>query len=278
MKRYASILQSIQDFGKHSPLVDALVMIGSYAREKVPADEFSDLDLILFVKDPNAFLFSDHWLEGLGPYTISFVENTVGGLRERRMLFEGCLDVDFIFIPPDFPIREEFAGILKRGYRILLDKTGIGNTLEKLAKHLPVNDLPSREELITSTNDFWYHAVWTAKKILRGELWTAKNCMDCYMKNILLRFIELYTVVCTDESRDTWHNGRMIEKWADPVVLQKIPGIFSEYDREQMIEALFHMMELFRFLSIPIAEKLSYLFPHKAEEFALQWITQAFQE
>jgi len=49
---------------------------------------------------------------------------------------------------------------------------------------------PAPAEFLNAVNDFWYHAVWTAKKLRRGELWIAMSCLDSYMKRRLLQMIE----------------------------------------------------------------------------------------
>ena len=134
----------------------------------------------------------------------------------------------------------------------------------------------SKEDFINRANDFWYHTVWTAKKIKRGELWTAKCCMDSYMRNILLLFIEWYTRVCNGMEYDTWHNGRLLETWVDTRIAQKIPSVFSEYDKDKMVKALFSMMELFRFVAVSIAKNLSYEYPQKADDYATGWLNDEF--
>src|SRR5207244_90365 len=37
--------------------------------------------------------------------------------------------------------------------------------------------------------DFWYHAVWNARKLRRGELFVAKNACDGYLKALVLRML-----------------------------------------------------------------------------------------
>ena len=272
MEKYSALVKKICSLGEKSPLIDAVVVIGSYARTTVPADEFSDLDLLLFVKNTDAFVNHDDWLHTIENYYISFVENTIGGLKERRILFENCLDVDFIIVPSDYSFSDEFGGIFSRGYHVLLDKEDICRAIRKI-KIPPKTVCPvSEEDFINRANDFWYHAVWTGKKIKRGELWTAKSRMDSYMRNILLLFIESYAKLCNGMEYDTWHNGRMLETWVDTRIAQKLPSIFSEYDKDKMVKALFSMMELFRFISIPIAKYFSYEYPQKADDYATAWL------
>lgn len=57
----------------------------------------------------------------------------------------------------------------------------------------------SESEFLNLTNDFYFHNIWAAKKLLRGELWSAKMCVDAYLKNYLLKMIELY---CYQEGRN----------------------------------------------------------------------------
>ena len=76
--------------------VRAVVLVGSQARADLPADELSDVDLVLVVEEPAQFLESDEWLAPLGEALLTFVEETaVGGEQERRVLFRSGLEVDF---------------------------------------------------------------------------------------------------------------------------------------------------------------------------------------
>jgi hypothetical protein len=34
---------------------------------------------------------------------------------------------------------------------------------------------PAQSEFLDLVNDLWYHAVWTAKELRRGEMWTANH-------------------------------------------------------------------------------------------------------
>ena len=55
------------------------------------------------------------------------------------------------------------------------------------ATHVPSARPPTEQECLEAINDFWYHALWTAKKLRRGELLSAKGCCDGHLKELLLR-------------------------------------------------------------------------------------------
>ncbi len=97
---YERLLEKFVTWSQTRPDVRAAVVLGSRARVDRPADEWSDLDIVLIVTDPQPYLTSADWLRNFGEVWITFVEPTARGSEmERRVLFAGGLDVDFSVIP-----------------------------------------------------------------------------------------------------------------------------------------------------------------------------------
>lgn len=63
--------------------------------------------------------------------------------------------------------------------------------------------LPGEAELDQLCDDLWYHGLWTAKKLRRGELWTALECLDTYLR---------YRLAATFSGYDETSIGRAL--WA----------------------------------------------------------------
>ncbi len=281
MNRFSSMIENFVLWGRQNDDLYAAFMIGSQAREDHPADQYSDLDLVMVVENPDDYLLSDSWLEQIGKFHISFTEDTVGGAKERRILFEHALDVDFVILPKShfnaIIGSGEIGGILERGCRILIDKMGIRPLLPAFPVDKPARGLMAEAEFINIVNDFWYHTVWTAKKLVRGELWTAKMCVDSYMKWKLLALIECRALIQNGLDYDVWHNGRFLEEWADERTVQTLSGCFSHYEKEDMARALLCTMDLFRLAASEIADKLHYDYPKEADEYASAWVSAALQ-
>lgn len=279
MSRFAGILENFTRWGQQTEQLSAALIIGSQARNDHPADDHSDLDLLLIVNDPAYFLSHHEWLNQLGKVHISFEENTICGGKERRILFGGALDVDFVLLPYDrldtLLVAEELSGILSRGFRILIDKIGLAGRLPQTAA-TPRSFTPlPEEEFVNLVNDFWFHTVWTAKKLLRGELWTAKSCLDSYLKGKLLLMLECHAHALHGITYDTWHSGRFLEEWTEPWILEQLPLCFSAYGQETATQSLFSLMCLFRQVSVELSERLHYRYPKCAEEYATSWVQQA---
>ncbi len=163
----------------------------------------------------------------------------------------------------------EVQDVFRRGFRVLIDRDG---TLERLAvepgrKAVP----PTTDEFNEHLNDFLYHAIWTAKKIRRGELWVAKSCCDGYMKRLLLRMIEWHARAHHGWNYDTWFNGRFLESWAEPQVLSELAPAFAHYELDDLKKALGQTVRLHKSLSTETAKKLDYKFSNEmySETFRL---------
>lgn len=277
MGRYDQLIERIVRWGEREKSLHAALIIGSQAREDHPADENSDLDLILVVDEPETFIGSDDWLDEIGPFHISFVENTIAHERERRVLFTGALDVDFVLLPKD-SIQKleggEALGILCRGCRVLIDKIGLAPKLPKPKREAPSCRFLARRQFDNLVNDFWYHAILTVKKLRRGELWAAKFCMDSYMKWKLLSLVEIYAHALHGPDYDTWHEGRFLEEWAEDWILDRLSQCFAHYDKGDMQAALLSTMELFGSVAAKSAELLGYPYAQQIQEYSTAWVKE----
>ncbi|MGN0165520.1 MAG: aminoglycoside 6-adenylyltransferase [Lachnospiraceae bacterium] len=277
MDRYFEIKKRLISLAKSDEDIKAVVLIGSSTRDVIKADEYSDLDVIIASDNTEKWLFGDY-PEKLGDVKISFVEPTLGGGQERRVLFDGALDVDMIvFTPEQFEsaIKEGVASfVMNRGYEVLYDSENFSVLLkENISAQILHSDL-SEAEFNNIVNDFFFHTVWASKKILRGELWSAKMCVDAYLKNNLLKIIEAYSSI--KNNVDVWHDGRFLDRWAEKEILADLKTCFAHYNKEDLTAALFSTEKLFARLAEKTAEIKGYKYPDKAEKYAEKLLNEYF--
>ncbi|MBQ6890266.1 MAG: aminoglycoside 6-adenylyltransferase [Oscillospiraceae bacterium] len=277
MDRYSEIKQRLLSLAETSENLLAVIAIGSSARDYSKADEYSDLDLLLVCSNPASWLYGDLPMQ-LGKVKISFVEPAFGGGMERRILYSDSLDVDLIVLTPE-QMENAFQNgaapqVLSRGYAVLYDCIGISEILKRKLNILSPHRQMTEAEFINTVNDFWFHAVWSAKKILRGEMWTAKMCIDAYMKGLLLKIMELRS----SGQVDVWHNGRFLEKWAGADTITALGGCFAHYDRSDLMAALRHTGKLYSDLARAAAQNWGFAYPMEAERYALSLLTDYLEE
>jgi aminoglycoside 6-adenylyltransferase len=206
--------------------------------------------VVLFVDDPARYLDDDAWLGRFGEPLLTFVEPTpVGGFRERRVLFRDGLEADFA-IPPAAAAAEPPPGVatvFARGFRVLYDD-GIGVVVPtaRASEH----ERPTQAQLDQHSNDFWYHLLWAAKKLRRGELLLAKQVCDCYSTAYLVELARWRA-----RGADTWYGLRFFERWAGADLLEALGPTFARYEVDDVAKALRATGELFRKLEDEVAER-----------------------
>ena len=140
------------------------------------------------------------------------------------MLYDSGEDVDFALL--EVSAWRQFASLpearvtAERGYRVLYDELGLEAALEERDKARG-HAAPDAAAFTELASDFWYHALWTAKKLRRGEVYTAISCLDGHMKARLVTLLEWHARA-VDPGVDTWHGGRFLERWADPGALSAL--------------------------------------------------------
>jgi aminoglycoside 6-adenylyltransferase len=260
--------------------IRAAFVIGSQARTDHPADEWADLDLFILARDSRKIWESAGWLRNIGVPWITFVEQTPDGRGfERRTLFEGGLDVDFAPMDADamrktavHGVPPDMADVLRRGVRTILDKDGFAALIPAFDAEAPAVPPPVESEFLGLVNDYWYHAVWTAKHLRRGELWWANSCCDMRLANLLRRMMEWHARAKRGPKVDTWMRGRFLEEWADPKAVTALRSTFAHYDEEDVWRALRASMDLFHDLGAETAALLHFSYPAQGEEKARELV------
>lgn len=253
------VAAAVAEWASERPDVRAAAVVGSQARVETPADRHSDLDILLVVDDPEALLADVAWVAGFGEPVLTFLEPTaVGGRMERRVLYEDGQDVDFAVVSAHdlrgLVTDPAAAEVIRRGVRVLHDEVGLGDLASALPEPPPVGP-PSGDALLELASDFWYHALWTAKKLRRGEVFTAVSCLDGYMKARLVTLLGWHARAVSPDV-DTWHGGRFLERWADPGALAALEATYARYDLRDVARALWESIDLFQGLEEETARRL----------------------
>jgi aminoglycoside 6-adenylyltransferase len=266
----------------------AAIIVGSRARTDHPADAWSDLDLVIFSSDPGALLDDEAWLEAMGEPLITFREPTAVGIwEERRVLFANGCDADFSVLPADLvqqlhvmqpgdALYDETASVISRGCRVVVDTAGgLANTVSRIASHwLPVPMPPTQDVFEVTANDFWYHCVWTARKLRRGELMVAHECLDGNQRYLLMQMIRWLA----ERDGTVWHGTRYMEEWAPSHVMERLPATWAVHTRDDILRALVAMMDLVADLTLEIATAYELDMSRDEESSARAWVRQVSGE
>jgi len=104
-------------------------------------------------------------------------------------------------------------------------------------------------------SDFWFHALWAARKLRRGEVLTALGCLDRLLLSNLVTLLRWHAL-SLDPSVDTWHGTRFVERWADPGALATLETVVPGYGVRDVARGLWATIDLYQGLEEETARRL----------------------
>ena len=258
---YETLEANIITWAAAQPDVRAVLAVGSKARGD--ADQWSDLDLLLFTRDRERYS-TDDWLQPFGEVWLTYKDRAGPNDPEWFAIYEGGLKVDIVllhFEEPDTDLetllqRYPYQNVFARGIKVLFDQSGPSRVLPPKPVDLPQS--PTQAEFMHVVNGFLLESVTTAKFIARGDLWRAQHWLAYDLRPNLLKLIEWHA-----SGRDVWYNGRFMASWADPRALDALPQTFATYERESLQSALTTLLNLCLLVGDETADRFGFTFPRE---------------
>jgi aminoglycoside 6-adenylyltransferase len=195
----------------------------------------------------------------------------VEGEPERLALYEGGLQVDFVFNPhttlaaaAQMLASGELPDTVHRGVRVLIDKDHL-LPAPPAPGQPPAAPPPTQAEFNQALEAFWFGAVYCAKQLRRGELWMFQNGSGGMLWN-LLRMVEWTSRAAHGWQLDTWHAGKFIAEWADPRAYAALSKVFAHFDESDGWQALQARLDLFHRLARELAGERGFPYPAALED------------
>jgi aminoglycoside 6-adenylyltransferase len=273
--------ERIVAWANSQPAIRAVLVVGSQARRDRPADEWSDLDTMVFCTDYEPYWASKDWLGEMGTLWTAIPGHTSGDDPEWLALYDGGFKVDYVLFPVDALRRlaqaEQMDGVYQRGYYVLVDKDGWAARLPPPTYTPPSYERPSEHEFALAVNAFWYGAVYVAKQIRRRNLWVVKY-RDWTLKETLLRMVEWHARAMQGWEHDTWHDGHHMASWIDAGTWEALHDTFGRFGAADAWRALMASMALFARLAGETAAQLGYAYPQALDAQVSQYVDKLHSE
>ena len=126
----AAFLESAAQWAREREDVAALVLVGSWARGQNRPD--SDIDLVILTEKQMDYVH-DHGFAARFGKVKSAENEDWGACQSVRVFYEDGPEVEFGFVKPSWlalPLDPGTAGVLRDGYRFLVDKMGYEKRIE----------------------------------------------------------------------------------------------------------------------------------------------------
>lgn len=255
MSKANSLIHDIKKWAKDQPEVRAAILFGSQA-QRGQADPLSDIDLALFVTDPQALISDPSWAEAFGPIWLR-VGQQLETTTLDKILYEDGMLVDFaIYSVKDLAsMGEHLPEILTPGYKILVDKDKTARGLPKPCGQPRTPPRPTSEDYEQTLEAFWFDAIQLAKYLLRGELWRAKH-VDWRLKQGLLEMMGWHALLARGQEHFTTSEGKRLQEWTDPDTYISLMTVFGRFYPADSWRALEDTLKRFNALSAEVAQAL----------------------
>jgi aminoglycoside 6-adenylyltransferase len=268
MRTEKEILDEIKNWGLKDENVRVALMTGSRANPNTITDLFSDYDIEIVVKKAENYLGSDKWLSVFGEILAVIHINEKFTLR--MVLYKDYVRIDFrLYSAEDFKqyiAQNQLRQNWDTGYKILFDKDGITEKLEKPTYKAFIITKPDQEKFTSIVTDFWWDLTYVAKSLWRDELFYAKYMLDNIIRfSYLQTLIEWYAGMRNDWMITTNKHGRFFKRYLDTETWAEIEKTFAGFKLEETWDALFATSALFRRLSIAIANELNFYYPYQLD-------------
>lgn len=267
-------------WARSQPDIEALVQIGSRVQPGAVVDTWSDWDYQLITRNPENY-HNREWPTRIAPCWSAHFERTERGVTKLSAVFEGGLEADFVLLPAwqmklvCEAMRHPGAGtwypaalrrgirnlrlVARPGHRVVLGGPAWESRYGALAIDWPETGF-SEEDFRHHVAGFWRHAVWVAKKILRGELRAALRWSQVELREHAYALLEEEARL---DGRVPRPEARQAERWlADSRLAQTRLPIGPE--KSLLAAALLAEMALFSEISRNVASRRGFAVPDHA--------------
>jgi hypothetical protein len=116
---------------------------------------------------------------------------------------------------------------------------------------------PDEDAFAELTTDFWATALWAARKLRKGDVYVAVDCVNGAMKRLLVSLLSWHALA-VDPGAPVLDAGRFLERWADPGALAALEDAYARYDLRDVARALWVTIDLFQGLEEETVRRLGF--------------------
>jgi aminoglycoside 6-adenylyltransferase len=233
---HEQVISEVVAWATEEENIRLVVLVGSVGRGDAGVDELSDLDVQLYVTDPERLLADPTWHRRFGDVLV--VENLPNpGWYPTRLAYYVDGKIDFILTP----VADVGVDIYDEPFRVLLDKDQVAGRLPLDPAEHPI---PDEAEFSECVNWFYAAAIMGARCVVRNEPWLAK-VRDWDAKQELLKMIEWDHRARYGPDFHTWFLGKHLEQWVDSDVREALERCWGAFPVSDVGAALTATVELF---------------------------------
>lgn len=277
MRSEETMIELILKVAKEDTRIRAVGMNGSRINPQVRKDFFRDYDIVYLVTDMESFINNRNWIDVFGDRIIMqtpdesvlFPSESLNRFA-YLMLFTDGNRIDLTLVP--IQEKEKYCNedsLIK----ILLDKDGTMPEVQPPSDHHYWVKRPSADTFADCCIEFWWVSTYVAKGLWRREVLYAQDHMDICRK-MLLMMLEWQVGMEHGFSVSIGKSRKFLEHFVAEDTWSRLLQTYTDGRYENVWEALFSMMDLFRETSLTVSAANRYFYPLEEDQRVTQYIAQ----
>ena len=222
------IINRVEDYFMSLSRVKGIALVGSRGSGE-HVDQYSDADFMICIEEEElAEVMKGDWIEKIDQPIIRF---PLVLPKEVRVFYQNFFDCDFHFYTPqDLEQAEgecQLGVYINAGFKILYDPEGLlADVRDRVS---PEPDDEGAFEITASV--FWFNMAYTAKQVLRGDMFRAYRFANWWLQRMLLGLMERYAPIPGNKLKNL---GERLK----PEYFQALKESFGPMDRKEMLDNL----------------------------------------
>jgi aminoglycoside 6-adenylyltransferase len=244
--------------------IRAVIMNGSRANPNAPKDIFQDYDIVYFSKDISPFVRNPEWLARFGELMILQTPDDMGDPPPARngsyaylMQFMDGNRIDLTLAPLSM-----IAELSSDSQTIvLLDKDGSVPALPPASDRDYLPKPPDAKAFADCCNEFWWMSPYVAKGLWRREILYAKDMMDRYLREQLMKMVSWRIGAATGQAGNPGKSGKYVQRFLDAREWESLLRTYADAGYQGSWEALYASCGLFREMAMDVAGRYGFEYP-----------------
>ena len=266
MRNEQEMLDLILSVAENDDNIRAVIMNGSRVNPHVKKDPFQDFDIVYFVKAVEPYKRNQAFIRPFGDLMIlQTPEDMVDPPPENDghytylMQFLDGNRIDLSF----YSLENIDTCIADSLTVVLLDKDSLIPELPSPSDRDYLPQKPTAKLFDDCCNEFWWVSVYVAKGLWRDELTYAKQTLDVYVREQLMKMLVWYFGIQSDFQESPGKMGKYLKEYLEPEIWRQLENTYADWQPEHIWESLFSMGNLFRQLAQYVARHFGFNYPEQ---------------
>jgi len=265
MRSESEMMQLLMQKAQEDDRIRAVTMDGSRANKNAVIDEYSDFDIVYFVKDVREFTKNKTWIEYFGkilivqypedwyehPYNYESHDNFAYLIQ-----FEDGNRIDLTIVDIRNIAKEADN---KEPRIVLLNKDNFKELIPVEGEEAYYIKPPTKIEFYNTCNEFRWISSYISKGLCREEFYYARYCYEVIAMKMFMKMLNWKIGINNDFKVTTGLYSKYLKRYLTAKEMKRFQDIFPDGDYEDMWSKLLKIYDYFAEIAMEVSSHFRFV-------------------